>query len=129
MNSVHLIGRLATEPVRLADTQNSNKRAAFRLAIQRPGRDAGADFLWVTCWNGTADAVMQYRVKGDEVAVDGSLRANRVEQGDLRYDKVEVSAQRVHFLRRKNTEATPIAEPSVDELATVGSPAEDDIPF
>jgi len=136
MNSVNLIGRIATVPVRLADTSKGNKRVAFRIAIERIGKNT-ADFLWVTCWNGTADAVMQYRTKGDEVAVEGSLNANRKERDDgFKYDAVEVSASRIHFLRHKNVPNDTPADVGAEDAATEGADLVgaataqgDDIPF
>ena len=49
MNNVSLIGNLATE-VELRDVGEDKKVAGFLLAVDRGGRDAGADFVWVQAW-------------------------------------------------------------------------------
>ena len=50
MNSVHLIGNLATD-VDLRDVGDEKKVASFLLAVNRGTRDGGADFVWVSAWD------------------------------------------------------------------------------
>jgi single-strand DNA-binding protein len=106
MNSVHLIGNLATE-VELRDTNDQKKVASFLLAVNRASRDGGADFVWVTAWDRQAELCSEYLGKGNRVAVDGRLRSRTWEQDGRRRDAVEVVARRVEFLSapREGSEA------------------------
>jgi single-strand DNA-binding protein len=110
MNSVHLIGNLATD-VELRDAgpkeeAEQKKVASFLLAVDRGSRDGGADFVWVTAWDRQAELCAEYLSKGGRVAVDGRLKSRMWEQDGKRRDAVEVVARRVEFLTR------PSGEPS-----------------
>jgi single-strand DNA-binding protein len=97
MNSVQLIGNLATD-VELRDVTDEKKVASFLLAVDRAGRDGGADFVWITAWDRQAELCAQYLGKGSRVAVDGRLKSRMWEQDGKRRDAVEVVARRVEFL-------------------------------
>jgi single-strand DNA-binding protein len=109
MNSVHLIGNLATD-VELRDVgpkeETEQKRvASFLLAVDRGSRDGGADFVWITAWDRQAELCAQYLAKGGRVAVDGRLKSRTWEQDGRRRDAVEVVARRVEFLTRPGGDA------------------------
>ncbi|HEX3224700.1 MAG TPA: single-stranded DNA-binding protein [Gaiellaceae bacterium] len=97
MNSVHLIGNLATD-VELRDVTDGKKVASFLLAVDRGSRDGGADFVWITAWDRQAELCDEYLAKGNRVAVDGRLKSRTWEQDGRRRDAVEVVARRVEFL-------------------------------
>jgi single-strand DNA-binding protein len=98
VNVVTLIGNLATD-VDLRDVGDDKKVANFTLAIDRPGQDAGADFVRVAAWNKQAELCDRYLGKGKRVAVDGRLRSRSWEEPDgKRRSAVEVVANRVQFL-------------------------------
>jgi single-strand DNA-binding protein len=98
MNNVTLIGNLATE-IDLRDVGEDKKVANFVLAIDRPGPDAGADFVRVAVWNRQAETCAQFLAKGKRVAVDGRLRSRSWEDSEgTRRSAVEVVAHRVQFL-------------------------------
>lgn len=122
MNTVALVGNLCSE-VELRHTNSGKDVANFRLAVDRPGKDAGADFITVSTWNGSAKACAEYLVKGSRVAVTGSIRTRSWEQDGAKRYAVEVSANRVEFLTPKFG-----SSPEVAETATP-APADDDIPF
>jgi single-strand DNA-binding protein len=98
MNNVTLIGNLATD-VDLHDVGEDKKVANFVVAINRPGQDAGADFVRIAVWNRQAEICAQYLAKGKRVAVDGRLKSRSWEDADgTRRSAVEVVAHRVQFL-------------------------------
>ena len=72
MNSVHLIGNLATD-VELRDVAEEKKVASFLLAVDRGSRDGGADFVWVSAWDRQAELCSEHLEKGNRVAIDGRL--------------------------------------------------------
>ena len=100
MNSVNLIGNLASDVDLREFTKDNEQRhvASFLLAVNRPGKDAGADFVRVSAWNGQAQSCSTYLSKGKKVAVIGRLTSSRYEKDGQTIDKIEVTAQRVEFL-------------------------------
>ena len=117
MNSVHLIGNLATD-VELRDVAEEKKVASFLLAIDRGGRDGGADFVWVSAWDRQAELCSEHLAKGNRVAIDGRLKSRTWEQDGKRRDAVEVVARRVEFLSRANRESR---EPEVMPFEAVSA--------
>ena len=97
MNTVSLIGNLATE-VELRDVGEEKKVASFLLAVNRGGRDAGADFVRVSAWERQAELCAEYLTKGQRVGIDGRLRSRSWEEEGKRRTAVEVVAHRVDFL-------------------------------
>jgi single-strand DNA-binding protein len=98
MNNVTLIGNLATE-IDLREVGEDKKVANFVLAIDRPGQDAGADFIRVAVWNRQAEICAEFLAKGKRIALDGRLRSRSWEDADgTRRSAVEVVAHRVQFL-------------------------------
>jgi single-strand DNA-binding protein len=100
MNTVSLVGNLATE-VELKQVPNEGqekKVASFLLAVGRAGRDAGADFVWITAWERQAELCAEYLAKGERIAVEGRLKSRTWEQEGRRRDAIEIVARRIDFL-------------------------------
>jgi single-strand DNA-binding protein len=97
MNSVSLIGNLASD-VDLRDVGEEKKVASFLLAVNRNGRDGGADFVRISAWERQAEICAEHLAKGQRVAVDGRLRSHSWEEEGKRRTAVEVVAYRVEFL-------------------------------
>lgn len=140
MNSVNLVGNLASDvDIRDAGTapDGSTRRvSSFLLAVNRPGKDAGADFVRVSAWGGQAESCNTYLSKGKKVAVEGRIRTSRKENEDGSYTNYfEINANRVEFLSpREDSEQGVQAEQSAapeakaEETAQAAAP-QDDIPF
>ncbi len=77
MNKVILMGRLTDNPV-IRQTQTGIPVASFTLAVNRQFKnqqgERQADFIDIVAWRSTADFVGKYFVKGQQVAVTGSLQ-------------------------------------------------------
>ncbi len=98
VNIVSLIGNLASD-VELRDLDGGKRVAAFLLAVDRPSKDGGADFIRVSVWERQAELCAQYLSKGRRVGVEGRLRSRSWEEADGgRRSTVEVVASRVEFL-------------------------------
>jgi single-strand DNA-binding protein len=97
MNVVTLIGNLASD-VELREVAEAKKVASFLLAVDRTGRDGGADFVRVSAWERQAELCAEYLAKGRRVAVDGRLRSRSWEEDGKRRSAVEVVARRVEFI-------------------------------
>ena len=64
MNSVVLIGRLTKDcELKHVGPQNTPYTEAT-LAVNKPGKDAGADFIRVKIWNKYAESTCKYTSKG-----------------------------------------------------------------
>ncbi|MES1248193.1 MAG: single-stranded DNA-binding protein [Actinomycetota bacterium] len=96
MNSVSLVGNLATE-VELKEVQEK-KVASFLLAVGRPGRDAGADFVWITAWERQGELCAEHLDKGARVGIEGRLKSRTWEHEGRRRDAIEIVARRIDFL-------------------------------
>ena len=97
MNTVSLVGNLATE-VELREVGEGKKVGGFLLAVSRPGKDADADFVWVSAWERQAELGAEYLTKGQRVGVEGRLRSRSWEDEGKRRTVVDVTASRVEFL-------------------------------
>jgi single-strand DNA-binding protein len=97
VNNVSLIGNLATE-VELRDVGEDKKVAGFLLAVDRSGRDGGADFVWVQAWERQAELCAEHLVKGHQVGVAGRLRSRSWDEDGKRRTVVEVVGYRIDFL-------------------------------
>jgi single-strand DNA-binding protein len=104
MNSVNLIGNLATE-VEVRELGEDKKVASFLLAVDRESADGGADFVRVSAWDRQAEVCGEYLERGRRVAVDGRLRSRSWEDEGKRRTAVEVVARRVEFLGGPRGEA------------------------
>ena len=97
MNNVSVIGNLATDvEVRDAGEKQVSK---FLLAVNRPSKDGGADFIGVSAWDRQGELCAQYLNKGRLVGIEGYIRSHswEDEQGKRRRE-VELVARRVAFL-------------------------------
>jgi len=107
VNVVALVGNLATD-IEVRDVPPDKKVASFLLAVDRPARDAGADFVSVATWNRQAEVCDEYLSKGSKVAVDGRLRSRSWEDEDgKRRTAIEVVANRIDFLDTRTREESP----------------------
>lgn len=106
MNSVIIIGRMATDPEAFT-TQSGISRSSFKVAVQRDHKNQNgtydADFLPVVAWRQAADYVNKYLRKGSRIAVNGSIqtRSYDAQDGSKRY-VTEIIADRVDGLGDPN---------------------------
>ena len=84
MNTVILMGRFVEDPELSSYKTEDGKgtRAVFTLAVQREGKDAGADFIRCISFGKRADFIGQYFEKGQRCLVTGSWRTGSYENKD-----------------------------------------------
>lgn len=77
LNIVALMGRLTTEP-ELKKTISGVSMCKFTLAVERnfakQGGERETDFINCLAWRNTAEFISKYFVKGQLIAVDGSIQ-------------------------------------------------------
>lgn len=126
INTAVIMGRLTADP-ELRQTQSGISVARFSVAVERPYSKDGerqTDFLDVVALRNTADFVCRYFVKGQMIAISGSIQARTYTDRDgNRRKSVEIVADGVSFCgdkpeRKAQTyDAEPVsAEPAKPEL-------------
>lgn len=102
LNKVILGGRLTADP-ELKQTQSGVHVCSFRIAVNRRGENAGADFFDCQTWRSTADFVSRFFRKGSSIFVIGYLKNSSWTDGNgqKRY-KSEVIVEEVQFVDSKN---------------------------
>lgn len=85
MNKVELIGRL-TRDADVRNTQNQNGEnlviARYTLAIDRRGKDAGADFISCVAFGKNAEFAEKYLHQGMKIAVSGRIQTGNYTNKD-----------------------------------------------
>lgn len=107
MNYVFEIGRIAND-LELKEV-GEGKVVNFSLAVNKGVKNAEgnyeADFFQVVAWNKTAENLVEYCKKGDQIAVAGKLqnRSYDTDNGFKRYI-TEIIASNIQFLQSKKGE-------------------------
>lgn len=103
MNSVNLTGRLTADP-ELRYTKEAKAVTNLRIAVN--GRNERVDFIDVTVWGKSAEAVAEHKVKGDQIAVSGRIVTDQWEDQDgKRHYRTGVVGDEVVFLARARQKA------------------------
>lgn len=111
MNKVILMGRLVADP-ELKTTPSGISVTSFRIAVDRnyvkQGEERQADFIDIVCWRQRAEFVCKYFVKGQLIALDGSIQTRQYQDknGNNR-TAVEVVADNVYFTGDKRGGGVP----------------------
>lgn len=113
MNKVTLAGRLTDTP-ELKTTTSGLSVTSFTIAIDRRGsKDKAADFIGCVAWRGTAEFISKYFVKGQAIAVCGSIQTRKWQDkdGTTRY-ATDVVVDEAYFVEKKAEEKS--AAPAED---------------
>ncbi len=137
-NKVFLMGNLTKDP-ELRYTAGGAPVANFSLAINRTYQLQSGEkkedvcFVRVVAWGKQAEAVGEYKKKGDPLFVEGRLQSRSWETEDKQKRSImEVVAERIQFLNRGKAPADSNQEPGDVEgtpQAPPSSGSEEDIPF
>lgn len=128
MNTVSLVGRLTREPeLRFAPTTG---KAVVRLslAVNRPGKDKGTDFINCIAFGKTAETIATYIPKGRQVAITGTIRTGSYEKDGQKYYTTDIWVSGFTFVGNSNNDnTTPVN--SFDNGEITELPDDGDIPF
>lgn len=130
LNTAILMGRLTAAP-ELRSTNNGTPVCSFTLAVNRRGKDDGADFIDIVAWSKTAEFVSKYFAKGMQVAVKGRIQTRTWEDNNKNKRKaVEIVAEEVHFAESKK-DSQPVSNPDLPlgELNFLPDDCPDVLPF
>jgi single-strand DNA-binding protein len=124
LNRFSGIGNLTQDPQTrmVSDKYNVCK---FTIAINNPIRKT-VMFLDIETWGKTAENCQKFISKGSSVAVDGRLDvSNWEDKNGNKRNKIFCTADSVHFLKSKNTEADQNPSPMREEIEE----DPDEVPF
>ena len=128
MNTFIGMGRL-TKDVDVKNTENTTV-ARYTLAIDRFGKDKGADFIPCVCFGKTADFAEKYLKKGMKVAVEGRIQTGSYTNKDgNKVYTTDVIVNAHHFCEGKGTASEAPAEPAPDNFMNVPSDINDEVPW
>ena len=106
LNKVILAGRL-TSDVELKATQSGTQYVNFSIAVNRPGKDGGVDFISVIAWRHRAEFLSRYFKKGSAILVCGELQTRTwTDTSNQKRYATEVMVTEVSFCESK-AEALP----------------------
>ena len=140
MNNVSLMGRLTADP-ELKTTQNGISYCRFTVAVNRYSKDGEdtADFISCVAWRSTAEFICNYFLKGNKIALIGSIQTGsytdkdgrKVYTTDVNTDKVFFCESKKESSSESNTKSSKARkarkeEPIDDEVFEEIS---DDLPF
>lgn len=104
LNRIVLMGRLTKNP-ELRYTPQGTSVASFTLAVDRPGKDKGTDFIDCVAWRNTADFVVNYFTKGRKAVVEGRLQIRDwTDNNGNKRRAAEVVADNVYFADSRRDE-------------------------
>lgn len=107
MNKVIIIGRPTKEPdVRYTNKDNEQLCIArYSLAVDRPGKDAGTDYINCVAFGRQGEFVEKYIKKGTKIAVEGRIQTGSYTDKDGRkVYTTDVVVERHEFCESKGTE-------------------------
>lgn len=127
MNKCTLIGRTARDiELRYTTGQNPLAIAKFTLAVNRRGKDKGADFISCVAFGKTAEILDRYVQKGHRLGVGGHIQTGSYEKDGHKVYTTDVIVEEFDFLENKQTEQQ--TEPQ-DEMPYGFYQSDDDMPF
>ena len=132
-NKTILIGRPTTD-IELKTTTSGTAVTSFTLAVTRSyakqGEERQTDFIDIVAWRGTAEFASKYVLKGQMIAVDGSLQTRTYEDKEGKKRKVtEVVAEHIYFAEGKKREDKPaFTSPDTSDFEQIVSD-DDELPF
>ncbi len=134
MNNVSLIGRFTKDPdVKQSAGENATTVARFTVAVDRYGKDAGADFISCVAFKNTAEFIDKYFRKGMKIGITGHIQTGKYDnkEGKTVYT-TDVVVDRAEFVEKKadapETVGQPTENPS-DEFMKIPDNIDEEIPF
>jgi single-strand DNA-binding protein len=131
MNKWIGMGRLTRNPdVRYTTTKNNEQMcvARFTLAVDRDGKDAGADFPSCVAFGKTGEFIEKYCKQGTKLLVTGRLQTGSYEKDGKKVYTTDVVVEKAEFCESKKDD-TPPAQDDSQGFVDVPDGIENDLPF
>lgn len=127
MNHCLFVGRLTRDP-ELKNTANGKTLVKFGLALQRRGKDAGADFIDCVAWNKTAEFIEKHFKKGSIIGVHASAQQESWEKEGVKHTRISFSVHNAEFVPGVKNQNGEKSAPAVS-AAVADEQSDDNIPF
>lgn len=103
MNKAILIGRLTKDPELKFAAGSGKAVCRFTMAVNRPFKKDETDFINCVAFGKTAETITQYLLKGNQLAVSGSIRTGSydAQDGTKRYT-TDVAVESFEFIGSNN---------------------------
>ena len=128
MNKIQAIGRLGHD-VDLRYTPDQLAVARFSIAVNRPGKDKGTDWLDCVSFGKQAETISKFFKKGSLIGVSGRVQVDSYEKDGINRRKWEIRLDTFDGFTfcdgRKETDTKPEQGEQVEGFRQ----ADDDIPF
>lgn len=80
MNNIAMLMGRTTADVELKQTTSGKYVSRFTLAVDRPGKDNGTDFVSCVAFSGTAELLSKHVKKGNKILVSGRIQTGSYEK-------------------------------------------------
>lgn len=132
-NKVILLGNLTRDP-EVRYTPNGVAVASFSIAVNRKYKQGDADkdevsYFDIVVFGKQAEACGHYLNKGDSILIDGRLQQRRWEDAGQKRSKIEVVANQVNFMPKRQGQAASSPAATGAEQDTPADAGDGDIPF
>ena len=99
MNSVNIMGRIATDLTLRPVRSSAGVVLNFRVAVDRyAGGGKVTDFIRCTAWGKTAERICTYLTKGNMIAISGSLTTGEyIDSNNIRRFTTDVFVRDFYF--------------------------------
>lgn len=132
MNVWNGIGRLTKDPDTRYTTDNMAV-ARFTVAVDRYGKDAGADFISCVAFKNTAEFIDKYFRKGMKIGITGHIQTGKYDNKDGKtVYTTDVAVDRAEFVEKKADAPETIGQPTEnpnDEFMKIPDNIDEEIPF
>ena len=136
INTITISGRLGRDP-ETRETNSGKSVCSFSVAVDRRGKDAGADWFQVTVWDRLGELCQEYLSKGRHVTISGRMQSRQYEKDGQKVTAWDLVANDIDFGPRVDTQdngAPPRRQASPATKKTVQQawgplPDDDGVPF
>lgn len=127
LNSVNIMGNLTKDP-EMRYTPSGKSVCSLSLANNRVYTKNGekvteVSYFDVEVWGAAAENCSKYLTKGSGIIVEGRLRQDRWEKDGKTQSRVRISANAVHFLPKRQSNAAEPGPAAIAGDGPAGSPA------
>lgn len=109
MNKVICIGRMTADP-ELRESNSGTSYIRFSLAVDREGKDKGADFPNCIIFGKTAEILNRYGHKGKQIAIEGRLQTGSYDKDGVKIYTTDVVVDRLTLLGSAEKKEEPKEE-------------------
>lgn len=106
-NSFNILGNISRD-IEIKLTTKQTKYCWLTVAVNKIGKDKGADFIDVLVWDKMADNLKKYCAKGDYIAVQGSISVIKDKDN---HNKIQLTADSFTMLGRIAKKEKPAEAP------------------